>query len=184
MKKKLSISISRKHPAAVIGCCLMAISVIIRLVYYLSEQYSAADLTVHMILPVIAGLIYIAGVISEGKHGIEMTVAAVWIGIAFFIIKAFMLFTPLHRNLCTLLYITVFVLYTLTALGYMPTKKLLYPLFALPLLFHMFIEDTRDYVFADPPVPYFDWLPEISVLCIIASLLFASIAIKTEKIES
>ena len=183
MKKKLKINISRSHPAALIGCGFMAISVIIRLVYYHANPYSAVQLTVHMILPVLAGLIYIAGVLAEGKAGIPMTVAAVWIGIVFFILKAFMDFTPLHRNLCTLLYITVFSVYTLTALGYLPTKKLLYPLFGLPLLFHIFVEDTRDYLFADPPVPYFDWLPEISVLCIMTALFCASLAMKEEKID-
>jgi len=182
MRKRLLISIPRSHPAAVIGCGFMALSVVIRLVYYLRGNWTAAEMTVHMILPVLAGLIYIAGVMAEGKIGIPMTVGAVWIGIVFFVLKAWMVFTPLHRNLCTLLYFTVFTVYTLTALGYLPTKKLLYPLFGLPLAFHIFVEDTRDYLFADPPVPYFDWLPEISVLSIMAALLCASIAMKAEKI--
>lgn len=140
------------------------------------------DLLIHMFLPVLAGGLYIAGVIAKGEKGIRITVGAVWIGILFFILKAFMTFTPFHRNLCTLLYITVFTVYTLTALGYLPTKKLLYPLFGLPFLFHLFVEDTRDYLFAIPPVPYFDWIPEISVLCIMAALFFVSLAMQTEKI--
>lgn len=182
MKKRLHISISRSHPAAVAGCCFMALSALIRVIYYLAEPYSTLDLTVHLILPTAAALLYIAGVCLEGKTGIPLTVAAVWIGIVFFILKAFLTFTPLHRNLCTLLYFTVLTIYSLTALGYMPTKKLLYPLFGLPLLFHIFVEDTRDYFFADPPVPYFDWLPEISVLSIMTALFCASIAMKAEKI--
>ena len=182
MKKYFEISIPRSHPAAVVGCAFMALSVAIRLIYYLSGTYSLTDMTVHMILPVLAGLVYIAGVIAEGKIGVPMTVGAVWIGIVFFVLKAWMVFTPLHRNLCTILYITVFAVYTVTALGYLPTKKLLYPLFGLPLAFHIFVEDTRDYLFADPPVPYFDWIPEISVLSIMAALLCVSIAMKAEMV--
>lgn len=182
MKKRLQISISKSHPAAVVGCGFMALSALIRIIYYLADTYSPLNIMIHLILPVTAALLYVVGVCAEGKHGIPLTVAAVWIGILFFIVKAFMTFTPLHRNLCTLLYFTVLTVYTLTALGYLPTKKLLYPLFGLPLLFHIFVEDTRDYLFADPPVPYFDWLPEISVLCIMTALFCASIALKTERI--
>ena len=183
MKKIIELTISRTHPAAVIGCIFMAASAIIRLIYYLSNTYSTPELIVHLILPVLAAVVYIVGVMIGKKIGILFTVGAVWIGIAFFIAKAFMVFTPLHRNLCTVLYITVFTVYTLSALGYLPTKKLLYPLFGLPLLFHIFVEDTRDYLFADPPVPYFDWLPEISVLCIMTALFCVAVSMSVKKIK-
>jgi len=183
MKKKIHITISRRHPAAILGCIIMAASAVLRLIYYLTEPCSFSAMLIHMILPVSAAFLYIAGVLAEGKWGIPITVGAVWLGILFFILKAFIMFTPLHRNLCTILYITVFTVYTLTALGYIPTKKLLYPLFGLPLLFHIFVEDTRDYLFADPPVPYFDWIPEISVLCIMAALFCAAVAMQCEKIQ-
>ena len=34
------------------------------------------------------------------------------------------------------------------------------------------------YVFAEPPVPYFEWLPEISVLLIMAGLLCISMGLE------
>jgi len=42
MRKRLLISIPRSHPAAVIGCGFMALSVVIRLVYYLRGNWTAA----------------------------------------------------------------------------------------------------------------------------------------------
>ena len=50
--------------------------------------------------------------------------------------------------------------------GYVPTRKLLWPLFGLPLLYHIFVEDTQKIGW-----PLHDWLPEVSVLCCMASLL-------------
>ena len=67
-------------------------------------------------------------------------------------------------------------------LGWLPTKKLLYPLFGLPLIYHLLVEDPGKYFFADPPVSVWDWLPELSVLCIMAGLLSLSVSLKTERL--
>ena len=69
-------------------------------------------------------------------------------------------------------------LYTLTIFGVIRTKVLLYPLFGLPLAYHIFVEDMQLYILADPRPPFAEWLPEISVLCIMASLLAVSFAIR------
>ena len=68
----------------------------------------------------------------------------------------------------------------LTVSGRIPTKKLLYPLFGLPLAFHLFVEDVKNYVI--PGAPLHAWLPEISVLMIMASLLCISVALEPRKI--
>jgi len=182
MRRNNRITVSRTHPAAVLACIFMALSAAVRLWYYLPAGCSALTLIVHLILPVSACLIFILGIIANGKCLIPCSVTAVVLGIVFFIVKAFS-FTPVHQALCTLLYITVLVLYTLTAAGYIPTKKLLYPLFGLPLIYHIFVEDMKLYILADPPVPVREWMPEISVLCIMAALLSQAFAMKTERAE-
>jgi len=98
--------------------------------------------------------------------------------VLFFFLKSFTFAAVIHTVLCILLYITVFVLYTLTIFGYIRTKLLLYPLFGLPLAYHIFIEDMKLYILADPPVPFVEWLPELSVLCIMAALLSLSVGIQ------
>ena len=100
------------------------------------------------------------------------------LGVFFFIVKAFSFESPLHTALCVVLYTAVLVIFSLTLLGVIPTKLLLYPLFGLPLLYHIFVEDMQIYVLAEPPVPFFEWLPEISVLCIMAALLSLSVALE------
>jgi hypothetical protein len=80
------------------------------------------------------------------------------------------------------LYTLVLLLYSATVLGFLPSKKLLYPLFGLPLIYHIFVEDMKIYVLAKPPVPFVEWLPEISVLLIMAGLLSLSIAMKKKPV--
>ena len=83
-----------------------------------------------------------------------------------------------HTVLCIILYFAVLVIYSLTVFGIIPTKKLLYPLFGLPLLYHIFVEDMKLYVFAKPTVPFFEWLPEISILMIMGALFSISFSLK------
>lgn len=179
MKKYMRISVPIQHPAAVISWVLMALSAVLRLGYFLSEPMTPFVLWVQVVLPTAAAVIYLAGfVVGKVKPAALLSVA---LGVAFFIIKA-TTFAPLHQTLCTILYCGVFVLFFLTVLGLLPTKKLLYPLFGLPLIYHIFVEDTQAYFFADPPVPVWDWLPEISVLCIMAGLLSLSVSMRVEKL--
>ena len=107
-----------------------------------------------------------------------MTALPVLMGVVFFMVKAFTFETMTHTVLCLILYTAVLVIYSLTIFGIIRTKYLLYPLFGLPLLYHIFVEDMQIYILAEPPVPFFEWLPEISVLCIMAALLCVSVAMR------
>lgn len=107
----------------------------------------------------------------------------VLLGIVFFIIKSFSFDSILHTILCILLYLLVAVLYTGTVFGRIRTKWLLVPLFGLPLLYHIFVEDLNAMRSATPPsLP--EGLQEISVLCIMLSLLLLSIAMKKKQPET
>jgi len=182
MKKYLNVSIPERHPAVAVACAFMVLAVLIRLSYYLPKAMEPALALVHLWMPVAAGICFLAGVALGGRWAKPAVLTALALGVAFFILKA-MDFTPIHQTLCTILYLTVLSLFGATVLGYVPTKKLLYPLFGLPLLYHIFVEDTKAYFFANPPVPVVDWLPEISVLCIMAGLLCLSIGLEVKPIE-
>ena len=158
----------------------MLLSAILRLWYFLSAPADPFTLWVQIVLPSLAAGIFLLGMALGNRAAKPASCASVALGVAFFILKA-TTFAPLHQTLCTTLYCGVFLLYFLTVLGYLPTKKLLYPLFGLPLIYHILVEDTQAYFFAQPPVPVWHWLPEISVLCIMAGLLCLSISMKAEK---
>lgn len=179
MKKRLDVSIPHRHPAARIACGFMLFSAIVRLWHYLPAPMDALTMWVHVVMPVSAAIIFLSGMLAGGRAARPAAIIATALGVAFFIIKAAS-FTPLHRTLCTILYLAVLVLFISTLLGLLPTKKLLYPLFGLPLIYHILVEDTQLYFFADPPVPVWNWMPEISVLCIMAALLSLSFALETK----
>lgn len=180
MKQYLNVTIPRRGWAVRAARGFMAAAALVRLAYYLPREMDAVTLWVHLVMPVAAAL-FLAGTAVGGSWAKGAGIAAVAVGVVFFVIKA-TAFTPVHQTLCTILYLAVLVLFTLTVLGLLPTKKLLYPLFGLPLAYHLAVEDTQAYFFADPPVPVGEWMPEISVLCIMAALLCLSISLKTEKL--
>ncbi len=176
--KNAPYSIDRTHPAARTAVMLMAMCACIRSYYFIRVGGSLPHRLVHLGLPLLAAGIFLWVVLFRGRTHTGYTVLSVLCGVVFFIIKALSFPSRLHTVLCIILYLTVLSLYSLTVLGYLPTKKLLYPLFGLPLLYHIFVEDTQLYIFADPPVPFLEWLPEISVLMIMAALLCISIALE------
>lgn len=175
-----SYSLQVHNPCTLTGLCMMAVSVLIRCVYFAVHGGSAGTLTVHLLLPILAALTFFAVVLRFPRRA-ELTAIGVLFGVVFFIIKAFTFASRLHTVLCVILYLTVLCLYSATVFGCIPTKKLLYPLFGLPLLYHIFVEDLQLYVFAEPPVPFFEWLPEISVLLIMAGLLCISLGLEPKE---
>lgn len=173
-KPKYSLDI--RTPATSVGLYLLGLAVVIRCVYFSEHGGTAGYLAIHLLLPVLAAVTFFT-VVLKGLPA-EYTALGVLFGVVFFMVKAFTFATRLHTVLCLILYLTVLFLYSATVFGLIPTKKLLYPLFGLPLLYHIFVEDMQLYVFAEPPVPYFEWLPEISVLLIMAGLLCISIGLE------
>lgn len=176
--KTPAYTIHRRHPAAVLAMLFMTAAAVLRLWYYTSRPLSPLIFWVYLLLPLAAAMIFLAVILLWGQTHARLTAIPVLLGVAFFIVKALSFPSLTHTVLCITLYTAVLVLYTLTVWGIIPTKKLLYPLFGLPLLYHIFVEDMQKYVFADPPVPVFEWIPEISVLCIMAALLCVSVAMK------
>lgn len=84
--------------------------------------------------------------------------------VVFFLYKALSFSSVLHTVLCTILYLAVLVFFLLTALGVLRTRIFLLLLAGLPLLVHI-IMDLSDYE------GFFLFLPELSVLLLMASLL-------------
>jgi hypothetical protein len=180
MKRRLQVTIPDRGGWIYASLALMVLAAALRLYYYLPMIMEPAMKMLHLWLPVAAAGVFVLAFALGGAWKKPGALLSVVLGVVFFILKA-RNFAPLHRTLCTILYVLVLVLFSITLLGLLPTKKLLYPLFGLPLAYHILVEDTRYYFFADPPVPVRQWIPELSVLCIMAALLCLSIALQTEK---
>ena len=153
---------------------MMAASIVIRLGYYLTGE---GDGVLQLWLPIGAAVVFLVGMALGGKWGKPACGLATLLGVAFFLLKA-RDFEPLHRLLCSLLYLMVLALFILTLYGLLPTKKLLYPLFGLPLAVHVGMDLWQGF---SPDYPPGAWggAPEVSVLCIMAGLLCLSIGLET-----
>ena len=80
--------------------------------------------------------------------------------------------------LCVLLYLVVAVLYTGTVTGSIGTKWLLPPLFGLPFIYHVFVEDLPALSNTAQPVTFSAGMQEMSVLCIMAALFCTGMGLK------
>lgn len=177
MKRALTVCL--KHPCAVLSLVFMALSLTVRLVYYVPEGLSGFDWWVYLGIPGLATVWFPIALMMWGHRTLLPTCLSVFGGVFYFIVKAFTFAHWWHTAGCICLYLAVLVLYCLTVSGIIPTKKLLYPLFGLPLAFHLFVEDIKNYVI--PGADLHTWLPEISVLAIMAALLCLSFAMEKQE---
>ena len=106
-----------------------------------------------------------------GRRTIVPLTAPVAGFVVFFLYKALSFSGVLHTVLCSILYLAVLVFFLLTALGVLRTRIFLILLAGLPLLVHI-IMDLSDYE------GFFLFLPELSVLLLMASLLCLALRLR------
>lgn len=180
-KEKVKFYVEPKGFLAQSSVILMALAIVFRIIgcwgLWDNEFYAVTQIA----LPIAAGLLFILLVMLLGKHALWATSLPVLMGVAFFILKSLGFESMLHTVLCILLYVLVAVLYVGTVFALIRTKWLLIPLFALPFLYHVFVEDLAALRDTANPVTLAAGLQEISVLCIMLSLLFISFAMKKKK---
>jgi hypothetical protein len=154
----------------------LALSIALRLCWWIlyPRQVVGSILYVQGILPIVACGLFIFCLLKFGRTAFWTTFFPVFLGVVFFLLKA-MGFVWWHQLLCTLLYLLVAALYGLVAFGILPIRRLLIPLFGLPLAFHVLVEDP---FIKGPGYTAADWLKEGSVIAIMAALLLVSLAIK------
>lgn len=131
-----------------------------------------------ILLPLCCNLLYAMFVFLFGKRGFFMSIIPVLMGVAFFIIKALGFDSWLHTVLCIILYLAVAVIYSGTVLGFIRSKWLLPPLFGLPFLYHIFVEDLARLRDTVNPMTLGEGLQELSVLCVMAALFCVGMGLK------
>lgn len=168
-------TVSWKHPWALASLGFMLISFLLRLAAYGVAGLSGFGWWVYLGIPGTASIWFCLSILCWGRRTLIPSCLGVLGGVFYFFVKAFTFPHWWHTLLCCLLYLTVLILYLLTVTGRLPTKKLLYPLFGLPLLVHV-IQDIVEYGFQGAPLDTL--LPETSVLAIMASLLCLAFAME------
>ena len=179
-RDKLRYSVSRKNIFVKLSALLMGLSALLRLFGYWGfwANKDVAFIYTQIALPVLCNVLFIVIVLYMGKRLFSLTAIPVLLGVVFFIIKALGFGNILHTVLCILLYLVVAMLYTGTVFGVIRTKWLLVPLFGLPFLYHILVEDRNTLLANEKAMSLAEWLPEISVLCIMLALLLITFAMK------
>ena len=158
---------------------LMVISAVFRLIGCIGQFGDAYFAVTQIALPIACNLLFILIVMTMGGKFFFMTTVPVLFGVVFFILKALSFDSWLHIVLCIVLYVLVAVLYTATAFGFIRTKWLLVPLFALPFLYHVLVEDFA--AIKNNTMSFSAGMQEMSVLCIMLSLLCIAFAMKKKR---
>ncbi len=164
---------------ATLSCTLFAVSVALRLFahVYFPANNTSYYLATQILLPLFSCAAFILLILIGSDNILSVSFLALFAGILFFILKAFE-FQKTHQILCTALYITVGLIYTLTVTGVTRRKILLILVFALPLVYHIG-EDVYNYYFLSKKFSSSVWLMEFSVLAIMAALLCFTLALET-----
>ncbi len=155
----------------------MGLAIIFRLIGCLGLLDDSFFLATQVLLPIVSGLVFIVLLAALGKAALWTTFLPVLGGVAFFVIKATGFENTVQMLLCLLLYAVVAIVYCGTVFTLIRTKWLLVPLFFLPLAYHLY-EDVMRLRDTVNPVSFAAGMQEMSVLGIMLSLLFASLAMK------
>lgn len=137
-----------------------------------------------ILLPLCCNLLFALFVFIFGRRGFFLSIIPVLMGVAFFIIKSFGFESSLHTLLCIMLYLAVAIIYSGTVLGLIRTKWLLPPLFGLPFLYHIFVEDLARLRDAVNPMTLSEGLQELSVLCVMVSLFCVGMGLKKREAKA
>ena len=156
----------------------MALAIVFRVIGCWGLWNDRYFLLTQIILPIVSGLVFILLLALLGKHALWTTFLPVLGGVAFFVLKALTFENTTQMLLCLLLYAVVAIVYCGTVFTLIRTKWLLVPLFLLPFLYHVGVEDIARLRDTVNPVTFTDGMQEMSVLCIMLALLFTSLAMK------
>ena len=176
----LTYHIPRGSAGGWAAAAFMALACILRGIFWYLDggTCTALFLVTQILLPMASCVLFIVLLLACGRHNLPLTIIPVLLGCVFFVFRAVSSLGTVHMILCLCLYAVVAVLYTLTVTGYIPTKKPLWILFAAALCWHVFAEDLPALIRG---MPLRAFLPEASVLCILAALLLTTLSIVPDR---
>lgn len=156
----------------------LALAVIFRVIGCWILWTDRVEFIMLLLLPACCCVLMILCILLFGKKGFFLSFIPVLLGVVFFVYKSLSFTSWLHTVLCILLYLVVAVIYTATVFGWIHTKWLLPPLFGLPFLYHVFVEDIPALTNTAQPVTFTAGMEEMSVLGIMAALFCVGMGLK------
>ena len=130
------------------------------------------------LLPIFCCLLMTLCIILFGRKGFFLSVIPVMLGMVFFIWKALYYPSWVNTVICVVYNLAVAVIYTGTVFGWIPTKWLLAPMFALPFLYRVSVIDIPALSNKAEPVLFSDGMQELSILGILAGMFCVAMALR------
>ena len=131
-----------------------------------------------MVLPVAAFLLYAMLLMLLGKSALWLTSLPFLAGIAFYAFQLWPEEALLIRMVGLAVCAVAAVLYLATVFTLIRTKWLLVVLFAVPFLYRAFYRDVLILQTNGDQVSFFDGMCEVSFLCVLLAMTFASIGMR------
>ena len=162
------------------GVILLCLSIVFRLIGCWGMWDDRYFFVTQIALPVLSALLFILLLLLFGRIALWTTMLPMLGGVAFFVLRAFTFDNTVHTVLCVLLYVLIAVLYIATVCNLIRTKWLLPPLFLLPFLYHVGVEDLAALRNTAQPVSFAAGMQEMSVLCIMAAMFCVGMGLKKQ----
>ena len=175
-KKKLYVD--RDGFCAEASMLFMMLAMVFRLIGSIGRWGEPLYLISQVALPMIGGLLFLLFVLIAGKKAFWATVIPVLLGVAYFVFQAMEVENELLRVGYIFFYLVIVVLYALTFSQHW-MKWLLAAILAAAFLFHVAVLDVPVLMDTEKPVLFLDGMQEMSVLAVILSMLFITLAMRT-----
>lgn len=159
----------------------MLLSMIFRLIGCWGSWNDRFYAGTQIVLPLLAGALFVLCLRFLGDKALWSCCLPAVMGAAFFVFRALGFENWVYTALSIACAVLAALVYIGTALGYIRSKWFLPPLFALPFLYHVAVVDVMALRDSAKPVLFSEGMLELSLLCIMLSLLFSSLAIKRRK---
>ncbi len=157
---------------------LLILAVAFRVIGCWGIWHDRINLVMLLLLPCFCCVLLALCIVLFGRKGFFLSFIPVLLGVVFFVYQALGFTNWVQTVLCVLLYLVVAVLYTGTVFSWIHTKWLLPPLFGLPFLYHIVIQDIPALSNTAEPVTFSAGMQEMSILCIMAALFCVGMGLK------
>jgi hypothetical protein len=175
MKKRTNYYVNRSNPLVWLSAALMIGAAVARIASYRLyglDNDTTALFVFQILLSVFSMALFVLTLFVHGPTRIYRIAVPIILGCVCFAYRA-TTFELWHQLFCWLLYLVIAVVFTATVSGHVKSRLLALLAFGLPLAVHLFQDIALEH-FHTPA----QWLPESSVLLIMASALCLLLALR------
>ncbi len=156
---------------------LFLLSAVFRFIGCWGLWHDRVNFIMVFLLPLCCCVLMTLAILLFGRKGFFLSFIPVLLGVVFFVYESLSFDSWVHTVMCILLYLVIALIYSATVFGWIRTKWLLPPLFGLPFLYHIVMEDIPALSNTAEPVTFAAGMQEMSILCIMAAMFCVSMGL-------